>query len=120
MRRPLRPLARGGQPVRRGEERGTRTFREKVRIPDPCLALRLGEFLVEHQRIVVRVVEGEQPDHVRNVADRAVLADALSVQLGLKQMLQADFVDRALEDDFPPIAIYGLTGRGRDLAAAMR
>ena len=24
------------------------------------------------------------------------------------------------KDEFPPIAIYGLTGRGRDLAAAMR
>jgi hypothetical protein len=29
-------------------------------------------------------------------------------------------IDRALEDEFPPIAIYGLTGRGALLAAAMR
>ena len=49
---------------------------------------------------------------------RPVTPRALS--LTLKQMLQVDLVDRALADEFPPIAIYGLTGRGRDLAAAMR
>lgn len=49
---------------------------------------------------------------------RPVTPRALS--LTLKQMLQVDLVDRALEDDFPPIAIYGLTGRGRELAAALR
>ena len=49
---------------------------------------------------------------------RPVTPRALS--LTLKQMLRVDLVDRALEDDFPPVAIYGLTRRGRDLAAAMR
>jgi DNA-binding HxlR family transcriptional regulator len=49
---------------------------------------------------------------------RPVTPRALS--LTLKQMLQVKLVDRALEDEFPPIAIYGLTRRGRDLAAAMR
>lgn len=49
---------------------------------------------------------------------RPVTPRALS--LTLKQMLQVKLVDRALEDEFPPIAIYGLTGRGRELAAAMR
>ena len=49
---------------------------------------------------------------------RPVTPRALS--LTLKQMLQVDLVDRALEAEFPPIAIYGLTRRGRDLAAAMR
>ena len=49
---------------------------------------------------------------------RPVTPRALS--LTLKQMLQVDLVDRALEDDFPPVAIYGLTRRGRALAAAMR
>jgi DNA-binding HxlR family transcriptional regulator len=43
-----------------------------------------------------------------------------SLSLTLKQMLQVDLVDRALEDEFPPVAIYGLTGRGRALAAALR
>jgi DNA-binding HxlR family transcriptional regulator len=49
---------------------------------------------------------------------RPVTPRALS--LTLKQMLQVELVDRVLEDEFPPIAIYGLTGRGRELAAAMR
>lgn len=49
---------------------------------------------------------------------RPVTPRALS--LTLKQLLQVELVDRALEDDFPPIAIYGLTKRGRELAAAMR
>ena len=43
-----------------------------------------------------------------------------ALSLTLKQMLTVNLVDRALEDDFPPIAIYGLTGRGERLAAAMR
>ena len=43
-----------------------------------------------------------------------------ALSLTLKQMLAADLVDRALEDEFPPTAIYGLTGRGARLAAAMR
>lgn len=43
-----------------------------------------------------------------------------ALSLTLKQMLSIDLVDRALEAEFPPIAIYGLTGRGRALAAAMR
>ena len=49
---------------------------------------------------------------------RPVTPRALS--LTLKQMLSVDLVDRALEDEFPPVAIYGLTGRGARLAAAMR
>jgi DNA-binding HxlR family transcriptional regulator len=49
---------------------------------------------------------------------RPVTPRALS--LTLKQMLSVDLIDRALEDDFPPTAIYGLTGRGARLAAAMR
>jgi hypothetical protein len=35
-------------------------------------------------------------------------------------MLSVDPVDRALEAEFPPVAIYGLTGKGRALAEAMR
>ncbi len=49
---------------------------------------------------------------------RPVTPRALS--LSLKQLLEVRLIDRALEDEFPPIAIYGLTGRGRDLAAALR
>ncbi len=52
-------------------------------------------------------------DSLRPVTPRAL-------SLTLKQMLVVDLVDRAVEDKFPPVAIYGLTGRGRALAAAMR
>jgi len=43
-----------------------------------------------------------------------------ALSLTLKQMLATDLIDRALEPDFPPIAIYGLTRRGAGLAGAMR
>lgn len=49
---------------------------------------------------------------------RPVTPRALS--LTLKQMLAVDLVSRALEDEFPPTAVYALTGRGERLAAAMR
>lgn len=55
-----------------------------------------------------------------------MLRDALApvtpraLSLTLKQMLATDLVGRSLEDDFPPIPIYALTGRGQELAAAMR
>ena len=41
------------------------------------------QILVEHQRIVVGIEEGEQPDQARNLHDVAVLADAMLVELGL-------------------------------------
>jgi DNA-binding HxlR family transcriptional regulator len=43
-----------------------------------------------------------------------------ALSLTLKQMMGADLVRRSLEDRFPPIPIYALTGRGNDLAAALR
>jgi len=43
-----------------------------------------------------------------------------ALSLTLKRMLGADLIDRTVEDAFPPIAIYGLTGRGKRLAEAMR
>jgi DNA-binding HxlR family transcriptional regulator len=61
-------------------------------------------------------------DRARFSALRASLAPVTprALSLTLKQMLSTDLVDRALEDEFPPIAIYGLTGRGLRLAEAMR
>jgi len=61
-------------------------------------------------------------DRARFSALRASLAPVTprALSLTLKQMLSTDLVDRALEDDFPPIAIYGLTPRGSRLAEAMR
>lgn len=43
-----------------------------------------------------------------------------ALSLTLKQMLAVDLVSRALGNDFPPVPIYGLTGRGQELAAALR
>ena len=37
----------------------------------------------------------------------------------LQSMIGQDLVKRRLEDRFPPVPLYGLTGRGRDLAGAM-
>ncbi|MGQ0659352.1 winged helix-turn-helix transcriptional regulator [Sphingosinicella sp.] len=53
---------------------------------------------------------------------RAALAPVTprALSLALKQLQAAGLIDRALEERYPPIAIYGLTGRGERLAAAMR
>lgn len=37
----------------------------------------------------------------------------------LQAMIGQDLVKRRLEDRFPPVALYGLTGRGQDLAGAL-
>lgn len=37
----------------------------------------------------------------------------------LQTMIGRDLVRRRLEDRFPPVPLYGLTGRGQDLAGAM-
>ena len=42
-----------------------------------------------------------------------------SLSLTLKQGLGSRLVTRRLEDAFPPLPLYGLTGRGRDLAQAL-
>jgi DNA-binding HxlR family transcriptional regulator len=34
-------------------------------------------------------------------------------------MIGHDLVRRRLEDRFPPLPLYGLTGRGQDLAGAL-
>lgn len=43
-----------------------------------------------------------------------------SLSLSLKQLLSAGLAERRLEDAFPPVPLYGLTGRGQRLARAMR
>ena len=60
-------------------------------------------------------------DRARFSALRASLLPVTprALSLTLKQMLSVDLIDRALKDEFPPIAIYGLTGRGLRLAEAM-
>jgi DNA-binding HxlR family transcriptional regulator len=62
----------------------------------------------------------------RNPARFSALRNALApvtpraLSLTLKQMLSTELVGRALEDEFPPIAIYSLTARGSSLAQALR
>src|SRR5205085_270085 len=48
-----------------------------------ALVVIVPDLLVEHQGIVVGIEEGEQTDHVGNVADRPVLPDAGRVERGL-------------------------------------
>lgn len=42
-----------------------------------------------------------------------------ALSMTLKQMLDIRLVERRLEDHFPPVPLYGLSGRGRDLARAL-
>lgn len=42
-----------------------------------------------------------------------------ALSLTIKQMIGTELIDRSVIDDFPPVPIYGLTGRGRELAAAL-
>ncbi|MCW4461604.1 winged helix-turn-helix transcriptional regulator [Sphingomonas sp. BT-65] len=42
-----------------------------------------------------------------------------ALSLTLQQMIGQDLVQRRLEDRFPPVPLYGLTGRGEELAVAM-
>lgn len=110
---PLRPeyvLTEKGVPVA--------AFCQRLMAERARLGLEPGQLPRWSQPLIARL-DGETArfsalrDALRPVTPRAL-------SLTLKQMLQVDLVDRALEDDFPPIAIYGLTRRGRELAAAMR
>lgn len=42
-----------------------------------------------------------------------------ALSLTLQAMIGQDLVQRRLEDRFPPVPLYGLTGRGEELAAAV-
>jgi DNA-binding HxlR family transcriptional regulator len=110
---PLRPeyvLTEAGAPVA--------AFCQRLMAQREKLGLEPGQLPRWSLPLIVRL-DGETArfsalrDALRPVTPRAL-------SLTLKQLLQVELVDRALEDDFPPIALYGLTGRGRALAAAMR
>ena len=68
--------------------------------------------------VVIRLDGGEARFSALRDSLRPVTPRALS--LTLKQLLGARLIERELEDDFPPVPIYGLTGRGARLAEAMR
>jgi DNA-binding HxlR family transcriptional regulator len=110
---PLRPeyvLTPAGEPVA--------AFCQGVMAQRELLGLEPGQ-LPRWSLPVIARLDGETARFsALRAALRPVTPRALS--LTLKQMLSVDLIDRALEDEFPPTALYGLTGRGRALAAAMR
>jgi DNA-binding HxlR family transcriptional regulator len=110
---PLRPeyvLTPAGEPVA--------AFCRSVMAQRRKLGLEPGQLPRWSLPLILRLDAAEARFSALRAALRPVTPRALS--LTLKQMLEVDLVNRALADEFPPIAIYGLTGRGRDLAAAMR
>jgi DNA-binding HxlR family transcriptional regulator len=68
------------------------------------------------------VIARLDPDPARFSALRTALlpVSPRALSLTLKQLLATRLIDRALEADFPPTALYGLTSRGARLAEAMR
>lgn len=61
------------------------------------------------------------PDWARFGALQARLAPVTprALSQALQTMIGRDLVKRRLEDRFPPVALYGLTGRGEELAGAV-
>lgn len=109
---PLRPeylLTEKGRPIA--------VFAAKVMATRKRLGLEPGQMPRWSLPIVSRLSGERARFSALRQSLRPVTPRALS--LTLKQLLSADLVDRALEDDFPPIPIYGLTGRGSRLAEAM-
>jgi DNA-binding HxlR family transcriptional regulator len=110
---PLRPeyvLTPAGEPVA--------AFCAQVMAGRARLGLEPGQLSRWSLPLVARLDGGKARFSALRDALRPVTPRALS--LTLKQLLAVDLVDRALENDFPPIPIYALTERGRELAVAMR
>lgn len=110
---PLRPeyvLTRSGEPVA--------AFCRRVMAQREWLGLEPGQLSRWSLPIVTQLDRREARFSGLRNALAPVTPRALS--LTLKQMLSVRLVDRSLEDDFPPIPIYALSGRGRSLAEAMR
>ena len=110
---PLRPeyvLTRSGVPIA--------AFCSRVMAQRERLGLG-SERLTRWSLPVIGQLDGER---IRFSALLAQLAPVTprALSMTLKQMLAVELVDRRLEDGFPPSALYGLTGRGRRLAATMR
>lgn len=67
------------------------------------------------------VVAGLGPDWTRfgMLQSRLAPVTPRALSLTLQGMIGQDLVKRRLEDRFPPVPLYGLSGRGQDLAGAM-
>jgi DNA-binding HxlR family transcriptional regulator len=110
---PLRPeyvLTVKGEPIA--------SFCMKVMAERARLGLEPGALPRWSLPLLARLDDGPARFSALRTALLPVTPRALS--LTLKQLLSVRLIDRALEDEFPPVAIYGLSGRGVRLAAAMR
>ena len=78
-------------------------------------------FVAMHQRARHRVARLDR-GRARFSDLKAPLAPITprALSLTLKQLVAGDLVGRELEARFPPVAIYGLTRRGRELAGVLR
>ena len=110
---PLRPeyvLTQAGEPIA--------AFCEGVMAQRERLGLAPGQMPRWSLPLIARLGHDRARFSALKTALQPVTPRALS--LTLKQMLSVDLIDRRLEAEFPPVAIYGLTGKGAALAQAMR
>jgi len=82
---------------------------------------RLGLAETKVPRWGLPLVAGLEPEWSRFGEVQARLAPVTprALSQALQAMIGHDVVRRRLEDRFPPVALYGLTGRGQDLAGAI-
>ncbi len=82
---------------------------------------RLGLAAGDLPRWGLPVVAGLDAEWTRFGALQARLAPVTprALSLTLQGMIGQDLVRRRLEDRFPPVPLYGLTGRGEELAGAL-
>lgn len=82
---------------------------------------RLGLAAGDLPRWGLPVVSGIGPDWTRFGTLRARLDPVTPRALSqtLQSLIGSDLVRRRLEDRFPPVPLYALTGRGEDLASAL-
>jgi DNA-binding HxlR family transcriptional regulator len=109
---PLRPeylLAEAGRPVGALSER---IMEERAR---------LGLVAADLPRWSLPLVAGLAPEWSRfgELQTRLAPVTPRALSQTLQTMIGQDLVARRLEDRFPPLPLYGLTGRGRDLAGAL-
>lgn len=83
--------------------------------------VRLGLEAPDLSRWTLPVAGGLGDDWTRFNALQSRLAPVTprALSLTLQAMIGQDLVTRRLEDRFPPVALYGLTGRGAELAGAV-
>lgn len=109
---PLRPeyvLTEAGQAVGGACERIMETRR------------RLGLEAADLPRWGLPVVAGMGEEWTRfgMLQSRLAPVTPRALSMTLQAMIGQDLVRRRLEDRFPPVPLYGLTGRGQDLAGAL-